>query len=103
LLNNATRAAAATAADLRARWPLVLCCRRRRALDLHRHVLGRQSLAAFVDHSVTLDENLGSDVSSIGDLAGASGCIDNAITVVVDLHASLLAIVVDSAGGVAIV
>jgi hypothetical protein len=94
-------------AEIRARWPLVAVAVRHGLggggvlLSLHRHVLGLQSLATLVDQSVALDENVGLDVSSVGDLAGASGGIDLAGAVVGDLHAGIDAIVVDAALAVA--
>jgi len=68
---------------------------------LRRHVLGLQSLAALVDLTEALDENMGFDVSSVGDMASASGTIDLAVAVLLDLHAGVLALLVESAVGVA--
>jgi len=68
----------------------------------HRHVLGGQDLAALIDHAVALDENVGLDVSSVGDLAGASGGIDLADAVVGNAHAGVGAVVVESALGGAV-
>jgi len=97
--------AAIACAELAARWEALGRCLRScwglTTVVLHRHVLGLQSLATLVDLTVALDKNLGLDISSVGDLASASGTIDPAGAVLVDLHAGLLAIIVDSALGVA--
>jgi hypothetical protein len=90
----------ASVAKFLAGWHLVSGRLLSRLLDLDRHVLGSQSLAALIDHAVALDENVGFDVSSVGDLAGASGGIDLAGTVVLDFHASLVAIVILACGAI---
>jgi hypothetical protein len=90
----------ASVAKFLAGWHLVSGRLLSRLLDLDRHVLGSQSLAALIDHAVALDENMGFDVSSVGDLAGASGGIDLAGTVVLDFHASLVAIVILACGAI---
>jgi len=97
----ASLAAACRIAKLRARWHRVHGSWGRGLLDLNRLVHSWQSLATFVDHSVALDENLGSDISSVSDLAGTSGSINLASTMVVDLHATLNAILVESTSGIA--
>jgi len=92
----------ASVAKFLAGWHLVSGRLGSRLLDLDRHVLGSQSLAALIDHAVALDENVGFDVSSVGDLAGASGGIDLADAVVGNAHAGVGAVVVESALGGAV-
>jgi hypothetical protein len=82
-------------ANLLARWPLfaaaVVSSDRTGNLGFHWAVHGRQLLAAFMDNTVALDEHVGFDVSSVCDLASASGYRNSAGWIVMNLHASVIA------------
>jgi len=57
--------------------------------DFDGQILRWQPGTTFLDHAVTLDENLGLDVSSVGNLSGTSGGVEGTIGFhLADLHAT---------------